>query len=136
MAAIQEGGSSKAGKSDEDEDDDIIEKEEVNVVSDVGTSEISRFRAARPSHIEVLDRVKINHTNETPRSTIKGVLQVGNTELKFSRENLKRVEEKLRRAFVEFYQKLRLLKSYSFLNALAFSKIMKKYDKVRFGFKN
>lgn len=136
MAAIQEGGSSKAGKSDEDEDGDIIEKEEVNVVSDVGTSEISRFRAARPSHIEVLDRVKINHTNETPRSTIKGVLQVGNTELKFSRENLKRVEEKLRRAFVEFYQKLRLLKSYSFLNALAFSKIMKKYDKVRFGFKN
>ena len=136
MAAIQEGGSSKAGKSDEDGDDEIVEKEEVNVVSDVGTSEISRFRAARPSHIEVLDRVKINHTNETPRSTIKGVLQVGNTELKFSRENLKRVEEKLRRAFVEFYQKLRLLKSYSFLNVLAFSKIMKKYDKVRFGFKN
>ena len=136
MAAIQEGGSSKAGKSDEDDDDEIVEKEEVNVVSDVGTSEISRFRAARPSHIEVLDRVKINHTNETPRSTIKGVLQVGNTELKFSRENLKRVEEKLRRAFVEFYQKLRLLKSYSFLNVLAFSKIMKKYDKVRFGFKN
>uniref|UniRef100_M4E7M8 EXS domain-containing protein n=1 Tax=Brassica campestris TaxID=3711 RepID=M4E7M8_BRACM len=130
MAAIQEGGSSKAGKSDEDGDDEIVEKEEVNVVSDVGTSEISRFRAARPSHIEVLDRVKINHTNETPRSTIKGVLQVGNTELKFSRENLKRVEEKLRRAFVEFYQKLRLLKSYSFLNVLAFSKIMKKYDKI------
>ena len=51
-------------------------------------------------------------------------------------EYVRRVEEKLRRAFVEFYQKLRLLKSYSFLNALAFSKIMKKYDKVRFGFKN
>ncbi|KAJ0240415.1 Phosphate transporter PHO1 5 [Hirschfeldia incana] len=130
MAAIQEGGSSKAGKSDEDEDDDIVEKEEVNVVSDVGTSEISRFRAARPSPIEVLDRVTINHTKGTPRSTIKSVLSVSNTELKFSRENLKRVEEKLRRAFVEFYQKLRLLKSYRFLNVLAFSKIMKKYDKI------
>ncbi|CAH8387602.1 unnamed protein product [Eruca vesicaria subsp. sativa] len=130
MAAIQEGGSSKAGKSDEDEDDDIVEKEELNVVSNVGTGEISRFRAARPAPIEVLDRVTINHTKETPRSTIKSVLQVSNTELKFSRENLKRVEEKLRRAFVEFYQKLRLLKSYSFLNVLAFSKIMKKYDKI------
>ncbi|KAJ4901203.1 Phosphate transporter PHO1-like protein 5 [Raphanus sativus] len=130
MAAIQEGGSSKAGKSDEDEDDDIVEKEEVNVVSNVGTSEISVFRAPRPSPIEVLDRVTINHTKETPRSTIKSVLNVSNTELKFSRENLKRVEEKLRRAFVEFYQKLRLLKSYSFLNVLAFSKIMKKYDKI------
>ncbi|KAF8390161.1 hypothetical protein HHK36_024683 [Tetracentron sinense] len=46
------------------------------------------------------------------------------------REDLKKVEEQLTRAFVEFYQKLRLLKSYSFLNLLAFSKIMKKYDKI------
>ena len=132
MEAIQEGGSSKAGKSDEDEDDDDADKEEEDKdVSHVVTSDISRLKAARPSPIEVLDRVKMNHTKETPRSTIKSVLQVSNTELKFSRDNLRRVEEKLRRAFVEFYQKLRLLKSYSFLNVLAFSKILKKYDKVR-----
>ncbi|CAG7895169.1 unnamed protein product [Brassica rapa] len=131
MEAIQEGGSSKAGKSDEDEDDDDADKEEEDKdVSDVVTSDISRLKAARPSPIEVLDRVKMNHTKETPRSTIKSVLQVSNTELKFSRDNLRRVEEKLRRAFVEFYQKLRLLKSYSFLNVLAFSKILKKYDKI------
>lgn len=132
MEAIQEGGSSKAGKSDEEDDEDNVEKEEENkVVSDSVASDISRLKAARPSPIEVLDRVKMNHTKETPRSTIKSVLQVSNTELKFSRDNLRRVEEKLRRAFVEFYQKLRLLKSYSFLNVLAFSKILKKYDKVR-----
>ncbi|KAG2301657.1 hypothetical protein Bca4012_059897 [Brassica carinata] len=131
MEAIQEGGSSKAGKSDEEEDDeDEVEKEEDKVVSDSLPSDISRLKAARPSPIEVLDRVKMNHTKETPRSTIKSVLQVSNTELKFSRDNLRRVEEKLRRAFVEFYQKLRLLKSYSFLNVLAFSKILKKYDKI------
>ncbi|RID45342.1 hypothetical protein BRARA_I02080 [Brassica rapa] len=126
LEAIQEGGSSKAGKSDEDEDEDDVEKEEDKVVFE----DISRLNAVRPSSIEVLDRVKINNTKETPRSTIKHVLKSSNPELKFSRDNLRRVEEKLRRAFVEFYQKLRLLKSYSFLNVLAFSKILKKYDKV------
>ncbi|XP_010502331.1 PREDICTED: phosphate transporter PHO1 homolog 5 [Camelina sativa] len=136
MEAIQEGGSSKAGKSSDEEDDgnddDDGEKEEANGVSAiVEDDEISKLKTARPPPIEVLDRVKMNHTKETPRSTIKSVLQVANlTELKFSRENLRRVEAKLRRAFVEFYQKLRLLKSYSFLNELAFSKILKKYDKI------
>ncbi|KAL1215320.1 Phosphate transporter PHO1-like protein [Cardamine amara subsp. amara] len=130
MEAIPEGGSSKAGKSDEEDDDDV-EKQEDNVVSVTVTDDISRMRAARPSPIEVLDRVKMNHTKESPRSTIKSVLKVSNlTELKFSRDNLRRVEEKLRNAFVEFYQKLRLLKSFSFLNVLAFSKILKKYDKI------
>ncbi|KAB5538499.1 hypothetical protein DKX38_016032 [Salix brachista] len=67
----------------------------------------------------------------TPRSTIKNFLEVPHqTELRFTRENLRKVEEQLKGAFVEFYQKLRLLKSYSFLNTLAFSKIMKKYDKA------
>ncbi|XP_013609764.1 PREDICTED: phosphate transporter PHO1 homolog 5-like isoform X3 [Brassica oleracea var. oleracea] len=124
--------SSSTGKSDEDEhdDDDDKEKEEEKVVYDTAASDTSRLSAARPSPIEVLDRVKINNTKETPRSTIKSVLKPSNPELKFSRYNLKRVEEKLRRAFVEFYHKLRLLKSYSFLNVLAFSKILKKYDKV------
>ncbi|KAL0450525.1 UNVERIFIED_CONTAM: Phosphate transporter [Sesamum latifolium] len=36
----------------------------------------------------------------------------------------------MRKALIEFYQQLRLLKSYCFLNMLAFSKIMKKYDKI------
>ncbi|KAE8653711.1 Phosphate transporter PHO1-like protein 5 [Hibiscus syriacus] len=90
-----------------------------------------KLKGVKPAPLEVLDRVKMNNTLDTPRSTIKGVLQVPNqTELSFSRENLRKVEEKLKVAFVEFYQKLRLLKSYSFLNTLAFSKIMKKYDKI------
>lgn len=136
MEVIQEGGSSRAGRSDEDEDEDVDEEEEEDrgakrLADDLKTNTGSRMRAARPAPIEVLDRVKINNTFETPRSTIKGVIQDPNLrELKFSRENLKRVEEKLKRAFVAFYQKLRLLKSYSFLNVLAFSKILKKYDKI------
>ncbi|KAJ6357299.1 hypothetical protein OIU78_005209 [Salix suchowensis] len=88
-------------------------------------------RNFRPAPLEILNRVTINSTQATPRSTIKNFLKVPQqTELKFTRENLRKVEEQLKRAFVEFYQKLRLLKSYSFLNTLAFSKIMKKYDKI------
>ncbi|OMP14077.1 hypothetical protein COLO4_00332 [Corchorus olitorius] len=50
--------------------------------------------------------------------------------MNFTRENLKKIQNQLKKAFIEFYYKLRLLKNYSFLNVLAFSKIMKKYDKV------
>ncbi|CAN6550496.1 unnamed protein product [Malus baccata var. baccata] len=88
-------------------------------------------RGTRPAPLDILDQVTMNHMAETPRSTIKGFLNVApHTELKFSRANLSKVEQQLRGAFIEFYQKLRLLKSYGFLNTLAFSKIMKKYDKV------
>ncbi|KAJ0041915.1 hypothetical protein Pint_18490 [Pistacia integerrima] len=52
------------------------------------------------------------------------------SEVNVSRENLKRVEKQLKHAFVEFYSKIRHLKSFSFMNVLAFSKIMKKYDKI------
>ncbi|CAL1360355.1 unnamed protein product [Linum trigynum] len=130
MEVIEEGSisheqSSSDGSSSQDEDD--AEKEE----EEKPKKKSNNINAVRPSQLEVLDRVKMNNTSETPRSTIKGFLQIpGHKELKFTRENLRKVEEQLKRAFVEFYQKLRLLKSYSFLNTLAFSKIMKKYDKI------
>nr|DAD34930.1 TPA_asm: hypothetical protein HUJ06_005570 [Nelumbo nucifera] len=88
--------------------------------------------SSRPAPLEVLKHVKMNNTLETPSSTLKGFLNSkvhNSTELSFRKKDLKKVEEQLKRAFVEFYQKLRLLKSYSFLKILAFSKIMKKYDK-------
>ncbi|KAL1551064.1 Phosphate transporter PHO1 3 [Salvia divinorum] len=91
----------------------------------------SGIKAKRPAPLEILDRVKFNTSQETPRSTIKGFLNLPNqADLKFTEDNLKKAEDQLKRAFVGFYQKLRLLKSYCFLNIMAFSKIMKKYDKV------
>ncbi|KAF9624823.1 hypothetical protein IFM89_014208, partial [Coptis chinensis] len=88
-------------------------------------------KATRPAPLEILNRVKLNNTLETPRSTLEGILKINkNQGLNFRKEDLQRVEEQLKRAFVEFYQKLRVLKSYSFLNLLAFAKIMKKYDKI------
>ncbi|XP_050373009.1 phosphate transporter PHO1 homolog 3-like [Argentina anserina] len=128
MEVIEEGGSS--GHSGEDDRDEI---ERLNSFDRKVKVEkpAQKARGSRPAPLDVLSRVTMNQTVETPRSTIKGVLNVSQqTELKFSRQNLNKVEEQLRRAFVVFYQKLRLLKSFGFLNTLAFSKIMKKYDKV------
>ncbi|KAJ4873835.1 Phosphate transporter PHO1-like protein 3 [Raphanus sativus] len=131
MEAIQEGGSSKAGQLEDDEEEEAQAEIVASVSTGASDVNTTRMRAVRPAPLDILDRVTINNTKETPRSTIKRVLQVPKqTDLKFSRENLTKVEEKLRVAFIVFYQKLRLLKSYSFLNVLAFSKVLKKYDKI------
>ncbi|KAI8031815.1 hypothetical protein LOK49_LG01G03739 [Camellia lanceoleosa] len=86
----------------------------------------------RPTSLEVLNRVKINIAPETPVSTLKNIIMSSKSDFSFSKQELGKVEEKMRQAFIEFHQKLRLLKSYCFLNQLAFSKIMKKYDKLHF----
>nr|XP_023903623.1 phosphate transporter PHO1 homolog 3-like isoform X5 [Quercus suber] len=120
-------GCSHGPSSDESSDD--RENEIVNQM--VQEQRLKNMKGTRPAPLEILSHVKMNNTLETPRSTIKGFLNYPvQTELNFTRENLRKVEDQLKRAFVEFYQKLRLLKNYSFLNILAFSKIMKKYDKI------
>ncbi|CAN7133791.1 unnamed protein product [Brassica rapa subsp. narinosa] len=89
------------------------------------------IKESTPEALSVLDRIKLNKTQETPLSTIRNILKLSHQEeLKFTRENLKKIEERLKKAFIEFYRKLRHLKNYSFLNTLAISKIMKKYDKI------
>ncbi|KAL5553734.1 hypothetical protein UlMin_041135 [Ulmus minor] len=119
-------------KQDESSSDDKDQKEnEIRVNEKIWVEKPQNITLTRPAPLEVLNHVTMNNTLETPRSTIKGLLNVPkHTELTFNRENLRKVEAQLKRAFIEFYQKLRLLKSYSFLNTLAFSKIMKKYDKI------
>ncbi|XP_059655037.1 phosphate transporter PHO1 homolog 3-like isoform X2 [Cornus florida] len=129
MDVIEEDDSNRG--EDESSDDHQDGKEMKSINKKVEEKKPNNIRATRPARLEILNHVKINNTRETPRSTIKAFLKVPNqTELSFSRETLKKVEDQLKRAFIQFYQKLRLLKSYSFLNMLAFSKIMKKYDKI------
>ncbi|BBG94269.1 ERD1/XPR1/SYG1 family protein [Prunus dulcis] len=124
---IEESGSNSQEEHSGDEEKDGKKTENAKTQEKKAES----LRGARPSPLDILNHVTMNHTVETPVSTIKGFLNVPpRTELKFSRGNLKKVEEQLKGAFIEFYRKLRLLKSYSFLNTLAFSKIMKKYDKI------
>ncbi|KAJ0754392.1 putative SPX domain-containing protein [Helianthus annuus] len=80
--------------------------------------------------LEVLNHVKVNVAPETPITTMKNVFKSLNPNLHFNKSEVKVAEEKLKQAFIEFHEKLRFLKNYAFLNQLAFSKIMKKYDKI------
>ncbi|KAF5940500.1 hypothetical protein HYC85_021667 [Camellia sinensis] len=132
---IHEEGSNNHGHDLDDQyaSDDKFVNNEIKTIKQNGKehNKLKNLRGSRPTPLEILSHVKMNNNPETPRSTIKSFLSVHDSnEIKFSRENLKKVESQLKRAFVEFYHKLRLLKSYSFLNILAFSKIMKKYDKI------
>ncbi|KAI9154367.1 hypothetical protein LWI28_025180 [Acer negundo] len=90
------------------------------------------LKSFRLASLDVLDHVKIKIDPETPVSTLRGVLWGSISDITFRKCELKKAEELMTQAFVVFYQKLRLLKSYCFLNQLAFSKILKKYDKVNF----
>ncbi|KAL6513933.1 Phosphate transporter PHO1 3 [Orobanche hederae] len=136
MDVIDEESSMRQGRPPTDESGDGSSNEEGREMKQVNLKNSSKenkqiTERMRPAPIEILERVRFNTTQETPRSTIKGFLNLPNqTDLKFSKDNLRKAEEQLKKAFVGFYHKLRLLKSYSFLNIMAFSKIMKKYDKV------
>ena len=66
----------------------------------------------RPAPIEILDNEKINIQPATPISTLKNVIRTSKANVKFSKDELKKAEEQMKKAFVEFYKKLRLLKSY------------------------
>ncbi|KAL4577275.1 hypothetical protein LXL04_013381 [Taraxacum kok-saghyz] len=80
--------------------------------------------------LEILNSVKINIIQESAISTLKNMLIGTKSNLSFNKGELRNVQTKLKQAFVEFHRKLRLLKNNSFLNQLAFSKILKKYDKI------
>ncbi|RZC72354.1 hypothetical protein C5167_035529 [Papaver somniferum] len=109
-------------------DDDL--KEETDTKED-GEGEEKPLEIIVPAHLEILSTVKINSPSGTARATIKGILKKKRkNNLSFNKKNLKKAEEQLQCAFVHFYHKLQLLKSFSYLNLLAFSKTMKKYDKI------
>lgn len=74
-----------------------------------------RMEKCRPDPFEILDHVKINITCETLMSTLRGILMSSTANLSFSKEELRKSEELMKKAFVEFYQKLRLLKSYWYI---------------------
>ncbi|KAK6129270.1 hypothetical protein DH2020_036979 [Rehmannia glutinosa] len=111
---------------------DVIQEVEMSGESTFIGAEKSKKDAGnfRPASLEVLDHVKINVDPDTPVSTLRNLIKSSKSDLSFSKEELRKAEAKLQQAFIEFYQQLRLLKSYCFLNMLAFSKIMKKYDKI------
>ncbi|KAG4181943.1 hypothetical protein ERO13_A09G013700v2 [Gossypium hirsutum] len=106
---------------------DVIQETEMSNEEEMKEIDNRHFR---PAPLDVLNHVKINVELETPIATLRSVIKSSKSDLSFSKQELRTAKEKITQAFVEFYRKLRLLKSYCFLNQLAFSKIMKKYDKI------
>ena len=75
--------------------------------------EEENINKGKADSLDILEHVKINNTLESPMSTIKGVFKDSKDgELRFKKEELKKVEDQLKRVFIEFYQKLLLLKHY------------------------
>ncbi|XWS34133.1 hypothetical protein CRYUN_Cryun21dG0014000 [Craigia yunnanensis] len=96
-----------------------------------GCQEVGNSSVSQQDPLEIFECVKINNTLESPLSTIKGVFKDSkDDELCFTKDELKKVEGRLRVVFIEFYQKLRLLKHYSFMNLSALSKIIKTYETI------
>ncbi|KZV43407.1 hypothetical protein F511_21999 [Dorcoceras hygrometricum] len=93
----------------------------VSILQELGTSSGGASRAASLSY---LGHVRINIEPNGPLMKLKRVIKNA------ANSDLRRVEEKLRWAFIEYYHKLGVLKRYRSLNLSAFSKIMKKYDKI------
>ncbi|KAF8042120.1 hypothetical protein BT93_A0660 [Corymbia citriodora subsp. variegata] len=94
--------------------------------ADRRNADISNFR---PAPISIKEHVKITLQPQSPVSTTNTILMSSDLDMSFTKAELGKAEELMTGAFTEFYQKLRLLKRYCFLNQLAFFKIMK-YDKI------
>ncbi|KAI3761967.1 hypothetical protein L1987_52390 [Smallanthus sonchifolius] len=69
-------------------------------------------REYQMASLEVLNHIKINTTAETPLSAIKNVFHGSKSDLHFNKKELRDAKEKLKQAFIEFHEKLRLLKNY------------------------
>lgn len=114
MDSIEEGSSHNEHSSHKPNNESSKdEDEEKKSKGEDSEGKARKMKANRPPPLELLDRVTMNTTLETPRSTIKGLLNFPkNTELQFNKENLNKIENQLKKAFVVFYHKLRLLKSF------------------------
>ena len=83
------------------------------ITTDSSSGEEVKARDFKQDPLEILDHVKINNPCESPVSTIKGVLNdCKERDLSFNKEEIRKVEERLKLVFIEFYRKLHLLKHY------------------------
>ncbi|XP_038892178.1 phosphate transporter PHO1 homolog 10-like [Benincasa hispida] len=80
---------------------------------------------------EILKHVKVIDVFSSHKSTSKDICRNSKGDgLDVNQNDRSKIEEQLKKAFAEFYQKLHSLKQYSFMNLSAFARIMKKYDKI------
>ncbi|XP_052191603.1 phosphate transporter PHO1 [Diospyros lotus] len=121
------------------QEDEVIAALEKNGVNFIGSATRSKTKNGKP---KMAMRIDIPAT--TPTRTISAVTSmlwedVVNTPKKdgshspgdsINRKKIQCAEKMIRGAFVELYRGLGLLKTYSSLNMVAFTKILKKFDKV------
>ncbi|KAF8392157.1 hypothetical protein HHK36_022499 [Tetracentron sinense] len=116
--------------------DDVIAALERNGVNFIGSATRSKTEKGKP---KMAMRIDIPAT--TPTQTIITVMSmlwedlVNNPKKEgpgdfINRKKIQCAEKMIRGAFVELYRGLGLLKTYSSLNMVAFTKILKKFDKV------
>ena len=66
----------------------------------------------RPASLDLLPHVRINIAPETPVSTLKYMVASSKAGLSYKKTELRKSEEVMTRALIEFYQKLQVLKGY------------------------
>lgn len=115
--------------------DDVIETLEKNGINFVNSVPRAKSKNGKPKM-----RLRIDIPATTPTRTIAAVTSmlwedlVNNPKKEggeyINRKKIQCAEKMIRGAFVELYKGLGLLKKYSSLNMVAFTKILKKFDKV------
>ena len=68
--------------------------------------------AFRPAPLEITEHIKVDVLPQCPASTSDSVSMSSSTNLSVSEEELRKAEGTMTKAFIEFYNKLHLLKSY------------------------
>ncbi|KAK4478211.1 hypothetical protein RD792_017494 [Penstemon davidsonii] len=130
-----ESQSEYCGSPTDSQTDDVIAALEKNGVNFVNSATRAKTKKGKP---QMAMRIDIPAT--TPTRTIAAVTSMlwedlvnnpkkGGGEY-INRKKIQCAEKMIRGAFVELYRGLGLLKTYSSLNMVAFTKILKKFDKV------
>ena len=112
MEVIQEVEMSSEVNSDDDDKKGSDNENSASSSQRKTNGRKSNIEGFRPASLRVLDHVKINVEPETPVSTVKKIILSSKSDLSYSKEDLRKAEQLMTRAFVTFYQKLRLMKSY------------------------
>ncbi|TKY51900.1 Phosphate transporter PHO1 [Spatholobus suberectus] len=125
-------GESDETNSETSQTDEVITTLEKNGISFVNSAARTKTKKGKP---KMAMRIDVPATNPTRAITaITSMLWedlVNNPTGDFvHKRKIQCAEKMIRSAFVELYRGLGLLKTYSSLNMVAFSKILKKFDKV------
>jgi hypothetical protein len=107
MDAISEVEMSKGNSNDADREGN---EEKICASTKMGNGRNVEVNGFKPASLDILNYVKINVDPQTPVSTIKAILP--SSGLSLTKVELKRAEQQMTQAFVEFHRKLRYLKRY------------------------